>query len=110
MKAARKAASDGTDRDQAEEICVFEPATSTITPHHGNAPETTHVRWRRLVRGALPLVAVGLLVTACGSTKAAQPPSTTAKTKCTSSAPGGVLSTACDTQTAAATLTGAGAN
>jgi phosphate transport system substrate-binding protein len=96
----------------AEETRVIDPATSTNTtaPGDGNGPETTPVRRRRLAHGALPLVAVGLLVAACGSTKAAAPPSTAAKARCTSSAPGGVLSTACDTQSAAATLTGAGAN
>lgn len=90
---------------------MLEPSASTITAHHDHGPQTTPIRWRRLVRGVLPLVAVGLLVTACGSTtKAAKPSSTTTKTKCTSSVPGGVLSAACDTQTPAASLTGAGAN
>ncbi len=89
---------------------MFESATSTITTHPGHRPQAAPVRGRRLLQGALPLVAVGLLVTACSSTPKAATSTTVAKTKCTSSAPGGVLSTACDTQSPAATLTGAGAN
>jgi phosphate transport system substrate-binding protein len=67
--------------------------------------------WRLVTRCALPLLAVALLAAACGSSpKAATTTTTASKTACTSSAPGGVLSAACDTQTPTAQLTGAGAN
>ncbi len=67
----------------------------------------------RVIRSsALPLLAVGLLAAACGSSPkpAAQSPTTTAAAKCTSSAPGGVLSASCDTRTPTVQLTGAGAS
>jgi phosphate transport system substrate-binding protein len=91
---------------------VPEQAASTPFDHgHRRPPETSRPGRRTVVRAALSLLAVGLLAAACGSTgKTAQPPSTPAKTACSSSAPGGVLSAACDTQSPSAQLTGAGAN
>ncbi|HXQ59684.1 MAG TPA: phosphate ABC transporter substrate-binding protein PstS [Acidimicrobiales bacterium] len=88
------------------------------------AAETTTVRrtrsegrpWRLVARVGVPVVAVGLLASACssGPTTASPPAITTtaaaAAAKCTSSAPGGVLSTACDTRATTAQLSGAGAN
>jgi phosphate transport system substrate-binding protein len=56
------------------------------------------------------LLVVALLAAACSSNSPAAQSSTTVKTSCTSSAPGGILSAACDTQTPAVQLTGAGAN
>jgi phosphate transport system substrate-binding protein len=88
---------------------VAEHTGTTITAHHLGGPGASHGRRRRLVRGALLLLGAGLLAAACGSTPKATPATTSAAT-CTSSAPGGVLSTACDTRTPAASLTGAGAN
>jgi phosphate transport system substrate-binding protein len=65
------------------------------------------------VTGLFLALAVGLLASACSSspnTAASSSTTAAAAAKCTSSAPGGVLSTACDTQAATATLAGAGAN
>ncbi len=88
-----------------------EQAGSIGDTYNRNGSETRHRHWKPVVRGGFLALAVGLLASACGSgTKAATPPATTNAVKCTSSAPGGVLSTACDTQPATAQLTGAGAN
>ncbi len=88
-----------------------ERAVSTTKAHNPSRPVTSPVRWHPRLRTALPVFAVGLLAAACGSTPKSTPPAaTTAKATCTSSAPGGVLSAACDLQTPTATLTGAGAN
>ena len=80
--------------------------------HTAATTEASRGRRRRLVggvvrsrRGCSACLAVGLLV---GSAKAATRPRR--RRQCTSSAPGGVLSTACDTRTPTAPLTGAGAN
>jgi phosphate transport system substrate-binding protein len=89
---------------------VLEHAASITQALHLRRRPASRSRWHRMTRAALPLLAVGLTAAACGSTKAAQPPSTTSKSVCTSSAPGGVLSSACDTQTPSVQLTGAGAN
>jgi phosphate transport system substrate-binding protein len=60
---------------------------------------------------AVLTVAVAVLASACGSSSPKAASTTTKpKTTCTSSAPGGVLSAACDTQASTAQLTGAGAN
>jgi phosphate transport system substrate-binding protein len=89
---------------------VPEQTGTTPTAHLHRGPSAPHDRRRPPLRGALLVVGVGLLATACGSSPKAAPTSTTAKSTCTSSAPGGVLSTPCDTQTPAVSLTGAGAN
>jgi phosphate transport system substrate-binding protein len=81
--------------------------------HPGNSRRPRRRRALATLRPVVALTAVGLLAAACGGTsKSAQPPATTAATaaKCTSAAPGGVLSAACDTQTPTVTLTGAGAS
>jgi phosphate transport system substrate-binding protein len=85
---------------------------SSMAKVHRHFPSEHPMNPRRLLTGgALPLLAVALLATACGSSpKAATPTTTASKTACSSSAPGGVLSAACDTQTPTAQLTGAGAN
>jgi phosphate transport system substrate-binding protein len=83
---------------------------STSTSHR-RPPTPARNRPRRFVGAVLPLLAVGLVAAACSSTPGAATTTTTSgATKCTSSAPGGVLSTSCDTRTPAAQLTGAGAN
>jgi len=85
-------------------------AASTKAPNLSGPEASPRRRWPG-TRGVLPLLAVGLLAAACSSTpKAAQPPASTSKAVCTSSAPGGVLSTSCDIQTPTGSLTGAGAN
>jgi phosphate transport system substrate-binding protein len=90
---------------------VPEHAPSMIHRAH-RRPTPLEAAGRLGLRAGLPLVAVGLLLSACGSNAPAPKASstTTTATHCTSSAPGGVLSTACDTKTPAATLTGAGAS
>jgi phosphate transport system substrate-binding protein len=90
-----------------EETGVPEQEVDDSTDHTTRGP----CRRRSPVVGGL--LAVGLLASACSSgTNAAAPPATTttAAARCTSSAPGGVLSAACDTQAATAQLAGAGAN
>jgi phosphate transport system substrate-binding protein len=92
---------------------VPELDASITVAHHRSSREASSRRRRLVARGAIPLLAVGLLATACGSNKPSAQGSTTTTaptTRCTSSAPGGVLSAACDTQAASASLTGAGAS
>jgi phosphate transport system substrate-binding protein len=90
---------------------VPEHVSSMAKVHRHGRSETPMSPWRLVTRCALPLLAVALLAAACGSSpKAATTTTTASKTACTSSAPGGVLSAACDTQTPTAQLTGAGAN
>ncbi len=84
--------------------------SSASHPHRRHPSEASGHGRHRVVGAVLPLLAVGLLAAACSSTPATPSATTSGATKCTSSAPGGVLSAACDTQTPAAQLTGAGAN
>jgi phosphate transport system substrate-binding protein len=90
---------------------VPEQAGSNDTTHHHVLREVRRGIRHPVVGAVLLALAVGLLASACGSSS---PSATTtpkkASVKCTSSAPGGILSTACDTQTPTAQLTGAGAN
>jgi phosphate transport system substrate-binding protein len=90
---------------------VPEQTASANETQRRHEPQRPHRRRLGVLRGALPLLAVALLGAACGST--AKPSATTsapAASKCTSSAPGGVLSASCDSKTPSAQLTGAGAN
>jgi phosphate transport system substrate-binding protein len=90
---------------------VFASGASQTPRDRGNGPGGRRGHRRPLRGAAVALLAVGLTAAACSSTpKAAGTSGNHAASKCTSSAPGGVLSTACDTQSPTATLTGAGAN
>jgi phosphate transport system substrate-binding protein len=90
---------------------VSEHAASMTTADHAE-PIGRGRRRHPAARAVVPLLAVGLLVAACGSSKTPASSATTVATasKCTSSAPGGILSEACDTKTPSASLTGAGAS
>ena len=96
-----------------------EQEKSTVATDNDKGPEgrTERPRRRRLpvVSGAFLVLAAGLVASACSSNSNTASSSTTAAAgaaaaDCTSSAPGGKLSAACDTQPATAQLTGAGAN
>lgn len=63
------------------------------------------------IRMVVTTVAIAALAAACSTTKSSNPGALAGgAAKCTSSAPGGTLSTACDTSTPSEQLTGAGAN
>jgi phosphate transport system substrate-binding protein len=94
---------------------VSEPVATPSDADGGRGPKPQTGRARSAVRALFALFAVGLLAAACSSTPSTpsangSSSTTSPKTACTSSAPGGVLSAACDTDTPQAQLTGAGAN